>query len=53
MGQNFYAASNPVSQGSELAVHWDLDGWQRFKVNNKEKSWGEVWSAWEEFLWQV
>lgn len=41
MGQNFYATSNPVSQGSELAVHRDLDGWQSSPVSNNEKSWGK------------
>lgn len=31
MSQKFYAPSNRESQGSEPAVHGDLDGWQRSK----------------------
>lgn len=26
IGQTFYVTSNPVGQGSELVVHWDLGG---------------------------
>lgn len=43
MGQKFYATSNPESQGPELAVHWDLDGWKRITMKNSEGR--KVWST--------